>query len=71
MFDESDDRDHSISRQISDEPVKSSMSPKVLKRQPNVVLRSSSEMEADEQTSTWHNLPKDVWKTAAEVNNRN
>lgn len=68
-FDENE-RERSISRQHSDESVKSTMSPKVLKRQPNVVARTTSEIDGEEQTTTWHNLPKDVWKTAAEVNSR-
>lgn len=58
-----------MSRQQSSES--DSMSPKILKRQMNVAVRSSSEIESDDQSTSWHNLPKDVWKTAAEVNNQN
>lgn len=42
-------------------------SPKVLRRQSNLIKRSSTEIDTEE-SGTWHNLPKDVWKQAAEVN---
>lgn len=44
-----------------------SSSPK-LRRQSHLMKTSSSEI--DEQV-TWQNLPKEVWKPAAEVNNQN
>jgi hypothetical protein len=74
-FDENDDQSPiSLSRQQStdfnNDSSSAASSPKILKRQAHLVKRSSSEIDPDEQT-TWHNLPKEVWKTAAEVNNSN
>ena len=45
-----------------------SSSPKILRRQAHLIKASSSEI--DEQV-TWQNLPKEIWKQAAEVNNQN
>ena len=40
-----------------------------LVRQQNVVKRSPSvEGESESESVKWHNLPKDIWKQAAEVN---
>lgn len=73
-YDENDDQSpSSFSRQQSNDFHKDSSSaassPKVLKRQSHLIKRSSSEIDPDEQPTVWHNLPKEVWKTAAEVNN--
>ncbi|CRL05987.1 CLUMA_CG019101, isoform A [Clunio marinus] len=74
-FDENDDQIPILLQQSYDNHNDSSSatsSPKILKRQSHLIKRSSSELDSDEQpTSVWHNLPKDVWKTAAEVNNHN
>ena len=43
-------------------------SPKVLRRQSNLIKRSSTEIDTEE-SGIWHNLPKEVWKQTAEVNN--
>lgn len=42
-------------------------SPKVLRRQPNLINRPSIDGENDENSS-WHNLPKEIWQKVAEVN---
>lgn len=47
----------------------SNQSPKVLRRQTNLMNRTSIDLE-NEENSAWHNLPKDVWKKAAEVNDK-
>lgn len=51
-------------------PTLSNQSPKVLRRQPNLMNRPSIDGD-NEENSAWHNLPKEVWKKAAEVNNSN
>lgn len=35
----------------------------------HITKRSFSEVDSQEKPSVWCNLPKDLWKTAAEVNN--
>lgn len=47
-------------------------SPKILKRQTHLLKRGSSEIDTDDSTTTttWHNMPKDIWKQAAEVNDK-
>lgn len=74
-FDENDDQGStSLSRQISNDfnndSSSATSSPKILKRQAHLTKRSSSEIDPEEQSTVWHNLPKEVWKTAAEVNNQ-
>jgi hypothetical protein len=68
--------DPSNERKTEDEMTKSTptvnpsnQSPKVLRRQANLLNRTSVDAENDEN-SAWHNLPKDVWKKAAEVNQK-
>jgi len=79
-YDENDDQlqQSPVSRQTSIDPndtndsSSAASSPKILKRQSHLVKRSSSEIEPEEQAPPmWHNLPKEIWKTAAEVNNPN
>lgn len=72
-FDENDDQSPiSLSRQQSNDfhndSSSATSSPKIFKRQAHLIKRSSSEIDPDEQLTVWHNLPKEVWKTAAEVN---
>jgi len=45
-----------------------SSSPKILRRQAHLMKASSSEID---EKVTWQNLPKEIWKQAAEVNNQN
>lgn len=68
-FDESDDQVLFMSRQQSSDS--DTTSPRILKRQSKIIPRTSSDIESEEQSTSWHNLPKDVWKNAAEVNNQN
>ncbi|CAH1728432.1 unnamed protein product [Chironomus riparius] len=66
-FDENDDNksesSSSVSRQQSSDDMISS-SPKMLRRQAHLIQAPSSEI--DEQV-TWQNLPKEIWKQAAET----
>lgn len=63
-FDEN--HDQISSRENSSEPV---ASPKILKRQTNLVKRSSIDIDVEEQV-TWHNLPKEIFRKSAEVNGK-
>jgi hypothetical protein len=72
-FDENDDQSPlNLSRQQSsdfhNDSSSANSSPKILKRQAHLIKRSSSELDPEEQATSWHNLPKEVWKTSAEVN---
>lgn len=64
-FDEN--HDQLSSRENSSEP--STTSPRILQRKANLIKRSSIDIENEEQV-TWHNLPKDIFRKSAEVNNK-
>lgn len=73
-FDENDDQiSVSLSRQKSNDfridSSSAASSPKILKRQAHLIKRSSSEIDPEDTPTVWHNMPKEIWKVASEVNN--